>query len=971
MAKSKMIASSARNRLAKIIPLLVAGLEFQAQAADQSARLPVPVAQPRSGGAGRHRRKAPASTAPAALPGPDLPGLGPDFAWKPVAEDSDAQGLIHTQWEGWFYGLRVDGMVTVTHRRGARSLPATLPAALPLGNGDVPRLPAVHGSLRPGLDLKDVEEVLARRLGPGASPLVIAASELILFPVTEPLILTLPGQGRPANAAQCPTHLAALALAYRVETREEAKEAWEYVVDAHTGSILADWPLDEHAGRPDKGMGRTLFAGDVDLDISELADGKGYVLVDQTRGAGGNRVVVADRQNPPQTLPVTSPDKVFGAMHATLPGSGTAQTAAADAAYSLQATWDFWHDVLGRNGYDGKDGAVTVVLNAFGDPDNAEYKEPGRIEFGPAKDGLLQVGLKTLGHEFTHGVTWHTANWRNANGTESAGLNEGTSDFFGEMIATWKEHGGGKPGSGLPRDRIGDTGATWVLSWTKAGGSVEVLRNLARPSAAYGLDQYDFQAMQHMDKYANAGPLERALCILSRGASAIPGEDTYSRLLPGGMVGIGNDAAARIWYGAMLDMAGGDTYLAARRAAIRTAERLYPADHGKGLAVRRAFGAVAVGDPEDVSDPSHSGLALRGVTVTPGAELVLGAEVPESKAALTADFHVDGISMGRVGAPPYTLKLPASVLLANGPHWAKVYLANQAGQVIESPAVSFTLDNPEQQLLGDPGLEARNPLAARWAMTPADLVSPREYPRPHGGDQCALFSAAGGAGDQVLAQQVAIPAGRRGARLQCWFWVGGAGAGGDTLALQVADPAAPDAPPTVLATLTPADRSEAWFQRTFDLDAFKGRTVQIRFVGRVGGGSEAKFAVDDITLQAAKPALPGFEDFWTPGLSSPSLSGDEIRALLKAGRFRAGGRTYQIGPNGYGHISAEGQPLESLGHNGRLHGQQTVGGPARAWQFLLFPGGPALGPDGSPLPGSEAGIGLIDFTVTELPAGSE
>lgn len=148
-----------------------------------------------------------------------------------------------------------------------------------MGSGDVPKLPPVHGSLEPDLDLGAVEQILARRLGAEARPPAIAASELILFPVVEPLIMTPPGQDAPMNAAEFPVHVVGYVLAYRVRTREEpGREAWQFVLDAHDGKVLRALPVAEGLGSKAKGKGRTHYSGDVELDVTRLDDGKGSAV---------------------------------------------------------------------------------------------------------------------------------------------------------------------------------------------------------------------------------------------------------------------------------------------------------------------------------------------------------------------------------------------------------------------------------------------------------------------------------------------------------------------------------------------------------------------------------------------------------------------------------------------------------------------------------------------------------------------
>jgi len=266
----------------RLFLLLVASLEAQILASTATLRAHPGGSHGHAGASGRPAAGGKGhggGTSRTAASAPELPDLGPDHAWKPAEEHIDPQGWTHTQWQGWFKGLQLEGSIMITHRRGTQRQAPTPSPGLAVGSGDVPKLPPVHGSLEPDLDLGAVEQILARRLGAEARPPAIAASELILFPVVEPLIMTPPGQDAPMNAAEFPVHVVGYVLAYRVRTREEpGREAWQFVLDAHDGKVLRALPVAEGLGSKAKGKGRTHYSGDVELDVTRLDDGKGSAV---------------------------------------------------------------------------------------------------------------------------------------------------------------------------------------------------------------------------------------------------------------------------------------------------------------------------------------------------------------------------------------------------------------------------------------------------------------------------------------------------------------------------------------------------------------------------------------------------------------------------------------------------------------------------------------------------------------------
>jgi bacillopeptidase F (M6 metalloprotease family) len=69
----------------------------------------------------------------------------------------------------------------------------------------------------------------------------------------------------------------------------------------------------------------------------------------------------------------------------------------------------------------------------------------------------------------------------------------------------------------------------------------------------------------------------------------------------------------------------------------------------------------------------------------------------------------------------------------------------------------------------------------------------------------------------------------------------------DTLKVQVRNSGG-----TVLATLATysnLDKGTTWVQRSFDLSAYKGQTVQLHFLGTEGSTTATSFLVDDVSVK--------------------------------------------------------------------------------------------------------------------------
>ena len=224
-------------------------------------------------------------------------------------------------------------------------------------------------------------------------------------------------------------------LAYEVITGGTQKDGTPSrlatYVDASTGQVLRT----EQQIETVDGSGQSLYGGTVPLQVTP--SGSTYELRDPTRGG----TYTTDMDNQEDSLPCqilgtgcatgtvfSGPDTSFGTG-----ATSSRESAAVDAQYGTNVTWDYYNNVHGRNGIFGTgQGSFNRVhygnayVNAFWDGTKMTYGDGDGSSYGPL------TSLDVAGHEMSHGVTEHSANL--AYSGEPGGLNEATSDIFGTAV---------------------------------------------------------------------------------------------------------------------------------------------------------------------------------------------------------------------------------------------------------------------------------------------------------------------------------------------------------------------------------------------------------------------------------------------------------------------------------------------------------------------------------------------------------
>jgi Zn-dependent metalloprotease len=262
------------------------------------------------------------------------------------------------------------------------------------------------------------------------------------------------------------------------------------------------------------------------------------------------------------------------------------QTAAVDAHYGLQMTWDFYRNVLGRDGIDGKGTSPTNYVHYAKGFDNAFWTDECLcMTYGDGSRNKSLTSLDVVSHEVSHGLCHATADLDYEDG-ESGGLNEANSDIFAVLIGFYARGAAGQ-GTVVP-----DQGGAWSL-----GGDLaeKPFRYMNKPSLD-GLSPDEWSpALRFMDVHHSSGPMNRAFYFLAKGASPTPGDPAFTRKLPMGMQGLGNDKALRIWWRTLSTrLTPTSTYRHARTGALQAARELYGPGSPEEKAVGLAFKGINV-----------------------------------------------------------------------------------------------------------------------------------------------------------------------------------------------------------------------------------------------------------------------------------------------------------------------------------------------------------------------------------------
>ncbi|MEU6389322.1 M4 family metallopeptidase [Streptomyces sp. NPDC046939] len=588
------------------------------------------------------------------------------------------------------------------------------------------------------------------------------------------------------------------------------------ITDATTGEVLHRYQAVA------TGVGNTRYSGQVPLTTT--ASGSSYSLTDNTRG--GHRTYNLNR--------ATSGTGTLLSQSSDTWGDGTtsnAATAAADAAYGAQETWDFFKDTFGRSGIK-NDGKAAYSRVHYGSGYANAYWDDSCfcMTYGDGTGNTTPLTeLDVAGHEMSHGVTSNTAGLTYSG--ESGGLNEATSDIFGTGVEFYA-------------DNATDAGDYLIGEKVDIRGNGTPLRYMDKPSKDGSSADSWSSGLGNQDVHYSSGPANHMFYLLSEGSGSktINGV-TYNSPTSDGVAvtGIGRDAALKIWYKALTTyMTSSTNYAGARTAALNAASALYGANSAQYAAVGNAFAGINVG--------SHITPPTGGVTVTnPGSQSsALGSAV--SLKIQASSTSTGALTYSATGLPA-GLSINASTGVISGtPSTAGTYsttvTVKDSGGATGTATFSWTVSTSgggggctSAQLLANPGFESGN---TGWANS--DVINNDSREAAHGGTWTAWLNGWGSAHTDTLSQSVTIPAGCA-ATLTFYLHVDTQETGSTAY-----DKLTVTAGSKTLATYSNADAAAGYSKKVLDLSALAGQTVTLKFTGVEDAYLATNFVVDDTAL---------------------------------------------------------------------------------------------------------------------------
>lgn len=388
-----------------------------------------------------------------------------------------------------------------------------------------------------------------------------------------------------------------------------------YFINAEKAEVLFHY--DDLQSRPDvSGQGAGYYSGGG--SINSFFTGSTYQLIDNTRvAAGGPSIRICDlngTMSNPADPSISQDDDNQWIDSATDPRRQN-QGPEVDALRYLGVVVDYYRNTHHWNSFNNAGSPVYAGVHFGIDHNNAYWNGTG-IVFGDGDNSQLDytTTLDIVAHEFTHGVTHHTAGLAYYN--ESGGLNESFSDIFAIMVD--------RDDFEIAEDCItptipGDAGRTMsdpssaTAQWRQPNHVLAALDTL-------GTGYYDGQ-----DPHDSSGYVNFAAYLLIHGGTH---PNSGISVNP-----IGHEKAEKVFFHALsVGLLGNSlaTFVECREAALNAVNALYKndADYLDIMdSVKNAFTAVGIGPDIYIRDNlNDSGITPSAGTLYMSPDIIVRNE---------------------------------------------------------------------------------------------------------------------------------------------------------------------------------------------------------------------------------------------------------------------------------------------------------------------------------------------------------
>jgi Zn-dependent metalloprotease len=458
------------------------------------------------------------------------------------------------------------------------------------------------------------------------------------------------------------------------------------ITDAQTGAFIGEFDDIETVA----GTGASIYSGSVTVDTT--LSGSTYQMIDPSHGNGRT----CDMNNGTSTCTTfTDADNNWGTG-----ANSNRQSAGVDAHFGAAKTFDYFKNVHGRNGIFGNGAGVpsrvhygNAYVNAFWDGSQMTYGD------GSGNSRPL-VSIDVAGHEMSHGVTESVVSGGLTYSGESGGLNEATSDIFGNMVEFYA-------------NTSADPGDYQVGEKININGNGTPLRYMYNPTldgASHGCWATNTNSV---NVHYSSGPGNHFFFNLAEGSGATAyGTSPLCGSAPA-VTGIGRDKAAAIWYRAL------DVYFTSntryvnssnpantsRAYTLRAATDLYGQCSTEYRTVQAAWTSVNVagndaacpaGNDFSVSvapasaavNPGSSATATVSTAVTNGSAQTVTLSASGLPTGATATFSPASVTAG--GTSSVTIATSASTPAGT----YSVSLNGAGGSVTRSATFALTVNGP-------------------------------------------------------------------------------------------------------------------------------------------------------------------------------------------------------------------------------------------------------------------------------------